>query len=298
MICDYGCNQEAKYHFPTVDKWCCSSHFSKCPKRIDDFSGKNNPMYNKPPWSKGKTGIYSEETLQKIRAPRSTKGKTYEEIHGEEKAKKLKEERSKHFSKARKGKAPWNKGKKNIYSKSTIDKIKKARTYNIEDYKKKHPEFYELEKPTMNNGVLIIKCKLCGKDFSPSFNQLHDRLKSIKKGIYKSFFYCSDLCKDKCQFFDRKVDLEQLREFKKYNALVYRETRKTLQNNEIKNIELRGKKHKYELDHKYSIYDGFINNIPPKTIAHPQNLQIITMKENRRKKSKSSISKETLLSFK
>ena len=36
------------------------------------ISGKNNPMYGKVPWNKGKTNVYSEETLQKLRQPRES----------------------------------------------------------------------------------------------------------------------------------------------------------------------------------------------------------------------------------
>ena len=28
--CDYGCNQEAKYYFKTVKKWCCSKFSTQC----------------------------------------------------------------------------------------------------------------------------------------------------------------------------------------------------------------------------------------------------------------------------
>jgi len=32
MICEYGCEQVVNHYFTTVDKWCCSSHFSKINK--------------------------------------------------------------------------------------------------------------------------------------------------------------------------------------------------------------------------------------------------------------------------
>ena len=35
------------------------------------ISGKNNPMHGRIPWNKGKTGVYSEETLAKISTSRS-----------------------------------------------------------------------------------------------------------------------------------------------------------------------------------------------------------------------------------
>jgi len=297
MICEYGCGQEAKYYFPTVKKWCCSTHTSKCPERIKKWSGKNNPMYGKTPWNKDKTGVYSVETLKKIRQPRHTKGKTYEEIYGKEKAIELKKLRSKHFSKIRKGKTPWNKDKTGIYSDETLKKISESRTYTIEDYKNKHPYFYKIEKPIIVNGDLLVRCKYCNKRFIPTRVQLTERIRCLKNNTYKSYFYCSDICKGKCDKFDRKVDPDQLEKFKQYSSLVYRETRKTLQKYNIKNINLRGIKYGYELDHKYSIYHGFLNNIKPKIIANRKNLKIIPMKENRKKKFNSSITLETLLSY-
>ena len=44
MLCEYGCGQEAKHYFPTVKKWCCSSHWSRCPERKKRFLNKNNPI--------------------------------------------------------------------------------------------------------------------------------------------------------------------------------------------------------------------------------------------------------------
>jgi len=31
MLCDYGCGQEGKYYFKTVNKWCCNKAYAKCP---------------------------------------------------------------------------------------------------------------------------------------------------------------------------------------------------------------------------------------------------------------------------
>ena len=35
------------------------------------MKGKDNPMYGKPAWNRGKYGVYSEETLCKMRKPKS-----------------------------------------------------------------------------------------------------------------------------------------------------------------------------------------------------------------------------------
>ena len=53
MLCEYGCNQEARYQFKN-GKWCCSSHSSKCPFLKNKISLKvktiwddNNSIYHK-----------------------------------------------------------------------------------------------------------------------------------------------------------------------------------------------------------------------------------------------------------
>jgi hypothetical protein len=45
----------------------------------------------------------------------------------------------------------------------------------------------------------------------------------------------------------------------------------------------------FHMDHKYSISNGYENNINPFIIAHPSNLEIITKKKNLKKSSKNSI---------
>ena len=50
----------------------------------------------------------------------------------------------------------------------------------------------------------------------------------------------------------------------------------------------------YQIDHKLSITDGYLQNISPEIIAHPENLQFIPWQDNLLKWAKSSITKEEL----
>lgn len=50
----------------------------------------------------------------------------------------------------------------------------------------------------------------------------------------------------------------------------------------------------YHLDHKFSIYEGLRQNIPPYVIAHISNLEFIPWQKNTSKIQKCSISKEEL----
>lgn len=273
-------------------------------KQRKKMEGQNNPMYGKIPWNKGKTNIYSEKTLKKMSENGGkTKGKTYEEIYGEEKAKKLKNFHKKQFSEFRKGKDPWNKDKVGIYSKETIEKISKGRTYNIQNYKNKHPIFVEVEQPRENNDVIEVKCKECKQWFTPTKIQIYERIRSLEKFQKNKggFFFCCDKCKYNSPFYylGLRLSIDQVSKFQKYNSIVYKETRKTIQkfSHKIDNINLRGIKYGYELDHKYSIYDGFQNKIKPKLIAHWKNLEILRISKNRSKNKQSSISLQELLSF-
>ena len=50
----------------------------------------------------------------------------------------------------------------------------------------------------------------------------------------------------------------------------------------------------YELDHKYSKHQGFLNNVPPEVIGHYSNLQMIPRHSNRKKYNKCSITIDEL----
>jgi hypothetical protein len=45
----------------------------------------------------------------------------------------------------------------------------------------------------------------------------------------------------------------------------------------------------YELDHKFSKTEGFLNNVPPEVIGHYANLELIPKNQNRSKRTKCSI---------
>ena len=55
------------------------------------------------------------------------------------------------------------------------------------------------------------------------------------------------------------------------------------------------KNEKYGLDHIFSIFDGFNNNVDPEIIGHWKNLKIIKSCENRSKSKKSFINLNELM---
>jgi len=226
------------------------------------------------------------------------KGKTYEEIYGEQKAKELKKIRSDHFKKIRKGKDPWNKGKTNIFSEETLKTMRRKMTLTGKKFLEKHPILKENERYKVVENILYIPCKQCKDFFIPTRSQLYERVRSLKSGRNGSFLFCSETCKIKSPLYYKKNifkdDHEEL-QFKKYSKMVYRLTNLEIKNHKIKNIDMRGLNNGYEIDHIYSIYDGFKNNIAHEHIASYINLKVIPRKENRSKKSSSIISSQTLL---
>ena len=50
-----------------------------------------------------------------------------------------------------------------------------------------------------------------------------------------------------------------------------------------------------QIDHSYSIYEGYINEVPAEIIGHIENLELITWEENILKSKESNIILENLL---
>ena len=68
MICEYGCGQEARFYFKTVNKWCCSEHYTQCPAKR-----KENSMRRKEEWEDPNSGLNS--TSWKKKQSKAQKGK-------------------------------------------------------------------------------------------------------------------------------------------------------------------------------------------------------------------------------
>jgi hypothetical protein len=90
----------------------------------------------------------------------------------------------------------------------------------------------------------------------------------------------------------RKPDDPQYIEFKKYRRKVYYWTAKN-DLTELQNYDKRSLLG-YHLDHKFSITEGFKNNVPPKIIGSIYNLEFIPYNVNTSKGTKCSISLEKL----
>jgi hypothetical protein len=92
---------------------------------------------------------------------------------------------------------------------------------------------------------------------------------------------------------------EFISDYKKYQKECRRKTEKNYKN--YKNLvnpsnfeRVTNGKSGHQLDHKYSVFNGFIDGINTDTISHPCNLQMIKWEENRKKGIKNSIEIEVL----
>jgi len=240
MLCEYGCGQEAQYQFKN-GKWCCEKSKNSCPyqKKINSEKNKNKRL-GRIPWNKGKTGIYSDETINKLRIANigktlsdETKLKIGKASKGNNycKGRKLSKTHIEKIKKANSGKNNGMYGKK--HSTETRKKIKKVLmtpTVNrkivnankgkvsklklkLKDFKKKNPLLFEIEELKEKNGKIFGHCKNhnCpnskeqGGWFEISNTQLFNRINSI---LYfdGSYFYCCEECKQKCPLFNLQSD--------------------------------------------------------------------------------------------
>jgi len=87
-------------------------------------------------------------------------------------------------------------------------------------------------------------------------------------------------------------DDPQYTKFKKYQRKVYYWSNKN-DLTQLENYDKRGKDG-YHLDHKYSITEGFKNNIPPKVLGQLKNLEMLPAKDNISKGAKCSITLKEL----
>jgi len=162
------------------------------------------------------------------------------------------------------------------------------------------PNILDFEEIREVDGQIQVRCKFCNNLFNPTNSQLHERLRRIRypKNNSNSYFYCSEKCKLDSPLFARKTTIKHDMQYKNYMKKVYRITRKNWSEykENIPNNHLRGFSSGFELDHMYSIYDGFINNVEPEVVGHWKNLRVVTRKENREKSQNSILSLEYLMS--
>lgn len=149
--------------------------------------------------------------------------------------------------------------------------------------------------PNYKEKITLI-CFNCNEEY-----EINDYIKDISK-------FCSIECKAEYQkesqqgknnpnFGNRKYTDLEYKNWQEYQLRARAESYATyrLYKNEINPENLKIGKCKHHLDHKYSIHDGFHNDVPIEIISHPYNLQILFCKENLKKNKNSCITLSELI---
>lgn len=176
-------------------------------------------------------------------------------------------------------------GVENISQLNSV-KEKKGQTILSEEYISEYVKSFGYElinKDEMNNKhtVLTLKC--------PNGHIFDMKWKAFRSGKRCIECYYESL--------RRKWGIEDIEKYYEYRKLVtsltnitYRKYKKIINPNNYKRSHT-----DYQLDHKFSILQGFKNNISPKIISSYVNLEMLTAYENESKQDKCSITKEQLL---
>ena len=140
--------------------------------------------------------------------------------------------------------------------------------------------------------VIFSEIKKKQKNHHRNINYLKEKYPDAWREIYLEV---SEKYRKRMEELGIWIEKDIIDDFKKYKSLVNRYTDKSLlfYSDLVENLELRSRE--FQLDHKYSIKMGFINNIPPEIIGSIVNLEILPAKLNNSKKEKCSISKNQLL---
>ena len=186
------------------------------------------------------------------------------------------------------GQIPWNKGKKNVYSKETLEKMRQARIgKTASDKTKKKLSKMRKGKPKSKEWREKI-----GKSNVGKHNYSEETRRKIAENTIKGMGIdgIRQMAATKAGYKTWKEYQRALPKWKKYKQKVWSRTYKELRNNPpLPNFKKRGRcgvKGAYQIDHVISIHEGFSRGIEPETIGAYSNLSMIPWKTNRTKGTK------------
>ncbi len=230
MICEYGCGGEAKYFFKCVKKWCCESHWAKCPQKRKEISKKSTEckkpkkiitkelcsygcgqiakyQYKNGKWccSKNweKCPAVCKKTSERMKGKNNPMfGKQFSESHRQK------------LSNTRQGPNHPRFGKK-LSEKQKI-KIGNASRHSLKRLENRYPVFFRIEDLREHpiTKKIQVRCKNhnCKNSkeqngwFTPTYIQLYERIRAIERqsGFEENNFYCCNQCKKECPLYKSK----------------------------------------------------------------------------------------------
>ncbi len=256
-------------NFKEINNFHLKTIHNITPKEYDELYPNNKRLSNKTLAEKNHFKELTPEMSAKLKFSHTLNGykQKYGEIEGEKK---------------------WT---------DSIENKKKMRTVDryIEIYGDKGKEIFETE--NKNRGVTLDKLitkygKDRGKEIFNSwansnslihYQRKYGALTGMEKWIEKGNKHSKNM---------RKIPIDKVDEYTRYRELVSRYTRKTIS---LLGFNTTGRgRNKKHVDHKVSIYSGFINNIDPIIIGSIFNLEMLSCHDNCVKQEKNSISIDEL----
>jgi len=273
--CDYGCGREAKHQFKN-GKWCCEDHYSKCSKNKEKcFLGRKHLIISRKKMSISKKESFVEIPIDENILCEYGCGRPAKYIVNLIRQKFC---CSKYYNscsfmilinKETSGKANREIIKCQIHA----ELMKKENPMFIEEYKKKVIKITSSSKYKEKMARKIEELWLDSK-----FRE------KVTQGRIDS---------------GTKIPDAELTKFRRYYYKVYHYTRKSIKKYKDvinpDNKPIGKEKGLYNVDHIYSIFDGFINKVEAKIIGSYINLQVIPWIINLQKQRKSWITKEVLI---
>lgn len=187
----------------------------------------------------------------------------------------------------------WDKrtGKYNqTLNNQSVEYKEKKKQQKSDTSKKVHANRSEEDKIKLNMTISIAV-----KNSEKAKKQRIERSKLGAKALndYRKTLKDDELKEFNKKFGSKGISNDEKEMWKEYYKLVWYYTNIDLKL--IENINLRGIKYGYSLDHIYSVKQGYLDGIKPEIIGSNHNLRIITISENSSKGIKCDITKEELL---
>lgn len=248
-LCDYGCGQFANYFFAKAQKFCCSSHYRKCPYQAQTIGAKRIGKKHSDS-TKATIGAKTKERL------RENGGSYFKGKHHTDEAKDA-------ISKKNTGRPAWSKG---------LTSASDERVARQTEFKRGHPELYA------NVG---IKNGMFGKTHT---NEVKQRLRELNiesqrwAGENNPWYGQSRSGTLSPRYLPEAIRRDWLTY--KSQARYWTEREYAMYEHEINPSGLTRGIREYHLDHMVPLWYGFIHGMDPMILSKKENLRMIWFTSN------------------